>query len=447
MHITNTPVSPTAANDIPTWRSWLTLVVLSICYVFSLLDRLILSLLVDPLKASLSLTDVQVGLLQGPAFAILYATMGVPLGLLADRANRRNMIAGAVAFWGLCTAASGAVRSFTGIAFARVGVGAGEAALTPAAYSMIGDIFKRERLGIAMGVYTAGGTLGSGVALLIGGSIYRRFEAMPAIHAPLLGDLHAWQATMIAVGLPGMMLGLLVLLIVREPARRRGTGQQQRFREVLTMIRSRGGFYFPAFAAYAASAGILYGFVSWTPTFLTRTFALGPAEVGARFGPVMIVAGLFGPLLAGYMSDRLHPRRGVLAPFAVMSVLFALTATAAVFAFRADDFSSALIGCGIVGLLGTGLLGLSPLALQLGTAPHLRGQVAGINLMIGNLLGLGLGPLSVAAVSQHVLRTQSLGLALAIVITVICALGLIASVSTRRFVSGNDSSGAQPEGI
>lgn len=434
-HTTDIPGSSTAQVDIPAWRAWLTLIMLSICYVFSLLDRLIISLLVDPLKASLSLSDVQVGLLQGPAFAILYATMGVPLGLLADRANRRNMIAAAVTFWGLCTAASGAVRSFTGIAIARVGVGAGEAALTPAAYSLIGDIFKRERLGLAMGVYTAGGTLGSGVALLIGGGIYRMFEAMPSIQAPLLGDLHAWQATLIAVGVPGMMLGLLVLLLVREPARRRSTNQQQSFREVLAMIRNRGSFYFPAFAAYAASAGILYGFVSWTPTFLARTFSLGPAEIGARFGPVMIVAGLFGPLLAGYMSDRLHPRRGVLAPFAVMSLLFVFIAVAAAFAFRADDFSAALIGCGIVGLLGTGLLGLPALALQLGTAPHLRGQVAGINLMIGNLLGLGLGPLSVAAVSQHVLQTHSLGLALAIVIAVISALGLVASISTRRLVA------------
>src|SRR5262245_58001862 len=123
-------VRSASQSDIPSpARAWLTVLVLSTCYVFSLLDRLIVRLLVEPMKHSLSLSDVEIGLLQGSAFAIFYATMGVPLGRLADRANRRNMVAWAIAFWGLCTAASGLARGFAGLLIARVGVGAGEAAL------------------------------------------------------------------------------------------------------------------------------------------------------------------------------------------------------------------------------------------------------------------------------------------------------------------------------
>jgi MFS family permease len=422
--------SAVALPPVTPWQAWLSLLLLSVCYVFSLLDRLIISLLVEPVKSSLSLSDMQIGLLQGPAFAILYATTGVPLGRLADLVNRRNMIGWAIAFWGMCTAASGMARGFVGLAIARVGVGAGEAALTPAAYSLIGDSFRSDRLGRALGVYTAGGTVGSGIALLIGGSLYRAFDEMQSIDVPLFGHLQPWQATLIAVGLPGLLLALVVRFAIREPARTHARGQND-FAEVLAMIREQWRFYVPAFAAYAAIAGLMYGFVSWTPAFLSRSFSLGPAQVGAKFGPVMLVAGLLGPLVAGNLADRLHARHGALAPFVVMNGFFVLIMLASAFGFRATDFGTALTACGLVGFLGAGLLGLAPLALQLATAPPMRGQVAGINLMIGNLLGLGLGPVGIAAVSQHLLADHSLGRALAWVICILAALGLVASLRAR----------------
>ncbi|MBL8270036.1 MFS transporter, partial [Steroidobacter sp.] len=304
-------------------RAWLAVIVLSVCYVFSLLDRLIVSLLVEPMKHSLSLSDVQIGLLQGSAFAIFYATMGVPLGRLADRVNRRNMIAWAIAFWGLCTAASGLARGFVGLLAARVGVGAGEAALTPAAYSIIGDSFKGDRLGRAMGVYTVGGAIGSGIALLIGGAVYRRIEAMGPLLLPGVGELLPWQTTLVVVGLPGLLLALAVRLLVHEPVRSTAVTDTN-FTAVLSTIRGKAHLYVPAFAAYAAIAGLAYGFVSWAPTFLSRTFSLGPAEVGAKFGPVMLVAGLLGPLVAGTVSDRLHARHGVNAPFLMMKIFLVL---------------------------------------------------------------------------------------------------------------------------
>lgn len=411
-------------------RAWLAVLVLSTCYVFSLLDRLIISLLVEPMKHSLSLSDVQIGLLQGSAFAIFYATMGVPLGRLADRVNRRNLIAWSIAFWGLCTAASGLARGFVGLLAARVGVGAGEAALTPAAYSIIGDSFKGDRLGRAMGVYTVGGAIGSGIALLIGGATYRQLETLGPVMVPGIGSLEPWQATLVVVGLPGLLLALVVRLFVFEPARATMTTASN-FATVLSMIRDKARFYVPVFAAYAAIGGLAYGFVSWTPAFLARAFSLGPADVGARFGPVMLVAGLLGPLVAGTAADRLHARHGVRAPFIVMKVFLALLVVASLVAFRADDVAGALLGCGVVGFLAMGLLGLPPLALQLVTPSHMRGQIAGVNLMLGNLLGLGLGPLGVALVAEHVAPDGSLAWALMWVIATLGMTGLVVSATAK----------------
>lgn len=411
-------------------RAWLCVLMLSVCYVFSLLDRLIVSLLVEPMKQSLSLSDVQIGLLQGPAFAIFYAVMGVPLGRLADRVNRRNLIAWAIGFWGLCTAASGLARGFLGLLAARVGVGAGEAALTPAAYSIIGDSFKGDRLGRAMGVYTVGGAIGSGLALLIGGATYRQLEALGPLTMPGIGVLQPWQMTLVVVGLPGVLLALAVRVLVIEPPRTL-SNEGSSFTDVLAMIRAKASLYVPAFATYAAIAGLAYGFVSWVPAFLGRTFSLGPAEVGAGFGPVMLVAGLLGPMVAGAAADRLHARHGTAAPFIIIRVLLALLVVASLLAFRADSFSLALIGCGVVGFLAMGLLGLPPLALQLATPSRMRGQVAGVNLMVGNLLGLGLGPLGVALVAQHVAPGGSLAFALSWVIAGLAVLGLIASLTAK----------------
>ncbi len=411
-------------------RAWMGLIVLSLCYVFSLLDRLVLSLLVEPLKMSLSLSDLQVGLLQGPAFVVLYATLGVPLGRLADLLSRRNLIAWAIAFWGVCTAAGSMASGFASLAMARVGVGAGEAALTPAAYSLIGDSFGKERLGQAMGVYTAGGAIGSGIALLVGGRIYRAFESVRPLRLPVVGAVQPWQATLLSVGLPGIVLAVLVCVVVREPGRA-GAPEKPAFGRVVRMLWDRRGFYVPAFVSYAAVTGLAYAFVSWAPAFLARRYSLGPAEVGAHFGPVMLLAGLLGPLVAGSLADRLRARHGSLSPFRVMNVLFVVVVAASYLAFSAKEFDIALAGCGLVGFLATGLLGLPPLALLLATAPEIRGQVAGINLMTGNLLGLTIGPLGVAVLSQYVLAAGSLGQALGCVVAALAVAGLLASLFTR----------------
>ena len=269
--------------------------ILTACYVFSLIDRLVINLLVDPIKADLGLSDLQIALIQGPAFAVLYATSGAPLGRLADIVNRRSLAACAIGFWSICTALTGAAGNFLSLALARVGVGVGEAALTPAAYSLFADGVRPDRLGRAISIYTAGGALGSGLALLAGGAIYALAEGSSLGIAP-------WRVTLFVVALPGVLLALLIMLIVIEPARR-DQGARPSVRTVLGHVAQARHFYGWAFLAYAALSTVLYGFMAWAPSLLVRGFDLSPGAAGLRFGSAMLIAGVAGPIIAGWLAD------------------------------------------------------------------------------------------------------------------------------------------------
>ncbi len=211
---------PTSSAPYPTsGQAWYTVLVLMVMYVFSFIDRQILSMLVTPMKRDLQISDSQVGLLQGFAFALLYTVLGLPIGRLADRASRKGIIAAGVLVWSLMATACGFARTAVQLFFARVGVGVGEAALGPAAYSMITDSFPREKLGRAFSVYNMGIPLGSGVAMLVGGLVVGAVSGESNVTLPLLGEVRSWQLVFIVTGAPGLLLPLL-LLSVREPARR-----------------------------------------------------------------------------------------------------------------------------------------------------------------------------------------------------------------------------------
>lgn len=406
-------------------RAWFAVGMLTTCYVVSLLDRLVVSLLVEPMKRDLALSDVQVALIQGPAFALFYATMSLPLGRFADLVNRRNLIAGAMLFWSVCTGACGLAAGFAALFAARIGVGAGEAALTPAAYSMLADLFRREQLGRALAVYTIGGVAGNGIALVMGGAIYGYFETHGAPALPILRALAPWQLTFISVSVPGIVLALLIPIMLGEPDREAGS-ERPRIAATLRHVWSERRMYVPAFAAYASLCALIYAFTSWMPSFLIRQFALNPAQAGTAFGTIMLTAGVAGPLIAGWAADRRLPVRGVMAPLEVMRAFFFIVAAVAPFAFTASNLSFALVGCSVVAFGSTGLLGLVPLLIQITAPNRMRGQISGLNLMLGNMLGFGTGPVLVAVLAEHAFTTAGLALALAAALPGFAVLGIAA---------------------
>lgn len=199
-------------------RSWYTVGVLGLAYTISYIDRQVISLLIGPIREDLQISDTEISLLYGVAFGVLYALLGLPLGWLADRTNRRNLISVGIAAWSAMTMLCGKANSFGGLFLARVGVGVGEAALSPAAYSLIADLFPRERLGRALGTYSSGVYVGIGLAFLFGGALITLFEGIGDIDLGVLGTFKPWQATFFAVGAPGLLVALLVLTLT-EPNR------------------------------------------------------------------------------------------------------------------------------------------------------------------------------------------------------------------------------------
>ena len=192
--------------------AWYSVLVLMLMYVFSFIDRTIISLLVGPMKRDLHISDVQMGLLQGTAFALFYTFLGLPIARLSDRHNRKSIIAIGVFIWSIMACLCGLARSAGQLFLARIGVGFGEAALSPAAYSMITDSFPRAKLGSAFSVYNVGITIGAGTALLVGGLVVGAVSRPGASYVlPIFGEVHAWQLVFIVTGAPGLLLPLLLL--------------------------------------------------------------------------------------------------------------------------------------------------------------------------------------------------------------------------------------------
>ena len=294
----NPSVTPVQAN--------FALGVFLLAYILSFVDRQILSLLVDPIKADLRVNDLQMGLLQGVAFALLYAFMGVPVGMLADRTIRKRIIAVGVLFWSAATALCGFAGSYAMLFAARMGVGVGEATLSPSAHSFLSDAFDPARLARAMAIYTMGITLGGGMAYLIGGSVVAAVASADMTHLPLIGLLRPWQTAFLIVAAPGLIVAALVML-VREPARRETAAVADSVREgprLLSILRYLGANWRAFAPLYLTSSvlGVLGNSMSaWFPSLLIRNYGLSAGTAGLYMGAIYLVLGSAGSVCGGLL--------------------------------------------------------------------------------------------------------------------------------------------------
>lgn len=401
---------------------WYAVFVLTIIYILAFIDRTILSLMVAPIRADLGLTDTELSLLHGFAFAIFYTTLGIPIALLADRMNRRNIIAIGVAFWSLATAACGLARTFSHLFLARIGVGVGEAALSPSAYSLIADAFPPERLSRAVAVYTVGAFAGSGLAFLIGGALVGSITAAGTVAVPLLGELQPWQLTFVLVGLPGIPMALWVLTI-HEPSRRKAsrTGSLTgALRDNLRYMRGHWQVYVSHFAGFSLIGLVFNAALAWLPAYLMRVHGLKPAGAGFWLGSILLVAGVAGVLSGGWFADRMVAagkpdgtmRVGVYS--ALLAIPFALSAT------LVPSLTLSLVL--ITGLVYATTLpyGAAAAALQIVTPGPMRATASALYLCILNLAGIGVGSALVALATDHVFGDDlAVGKSLALV----CSIG------------------------
>ena len=442
--MTSSQNSPTQASQSGLY-AWYVVVILMLAQTASFVDRMIMGLLVGPIRESFSISDTQYSLLAGLAFAIFYSIMGLPLARLTDRSNRTRLIAIAISFWSVMTALCGMAKGFWSLFAARIGVGVGEAVLSPAAYSIITDYFNKKSLARALSVYTLGVTIGSGLAYVIGGWVVSLAMSAGTINIPLIGAREGWQLTFFIVGLPGLLVALLVLMI-REPVRKGllnasagGPSKGVPLGETIQFFASRKRVFIPHILGMSLFIMVVFSVNIWGPEYLMRTFDFSRGDAGRTFGVVMMVAGTSGLMVGGTLGDRwfskgvidaytrviLLSMLGIL-PF-IVAIGFVTTPVLGVLCIGIAVFFSAFQGG-----VGGGLI-------QLITPNQLRGQAVALYFLFANLIGMGIGPTIFALLNDYVFRddgalNKSIALAGAIIVPLAAMILLWGLPAMRRAI-------------
>lgn len=404
-----TPEPPAWVNPA---YGWYVVFVLTLAYTCSFIDRQILTLLIEPIRRDLHVSDTQVSLLGGLAFTIFYTTLGMPLARLADQAPRRNLMAIGLGFWTLMTWVCGAAKGFWGLFAGRVGVGVGEAALSPAAFSLLSDYFPPHRLARAISIYSTGVYFGGGLALMIGGSVIRAVSSAPSIHLPGLGEIYAWQFTFFVVGAIGLPI-LLLMFTIREPKRRglRVASADARvadkpsgwpaLRAFLKINARTVTCHIAAFSLYGIAIGC-YQF--WSPSFMMRSYGWTPPRAGFTIGALMFVLGTAGVSCGGWFADRLATlgRRDAILRAAFIGMSCGLPFI--IVTPLVGDERLATFGLGIAIFFLAFPQGLPAAALQVMTPNPLRAQMSSIYFFIGSLIASGIGPLLPAMLTDYVFK-------------------------------------------
>ncbi len=385
--------------------AWYMVAVLMLAYIFSYIDRTILSLLVAPIRRDMQISDTQLSLLHGFAFAVFYTLLGFPVGRLADQRNRVNIIVIGIGLWSLFTAACGLARNFWQLFLMRVGVGVGEAALNPCAYSIITDLFPKSLLSRAMSTYVMGTYMGFGVAFIVGGLVIGLNE-LPTTELPLVGEVRTWQAVFFYVGLPGLLVMALVKMTAREPQRRDLVHANMGKRGVpipvvLGFVKLNKWTLISHVLGFGLLGVLVNGLVLWTPSFFARTHGWDVSETGVLYGFVLLVFGPLGIFLGGWVADHLDkegPRGGT---FVASASFVGLAIIPAFFSpLLANPYLSLALIAALV-LCTSAPWGIAVSALQQFTPNEMRGQISAVYLFFVNIIGIGLGPTLIALVTDH----------------------------------------------
>ncbi|MFL0357486.1 spinster family MFS transporter [Erythrobacter sp. GH1-10] len=381
--------SPTGHQDVSARARNVTLALLTVTYFFSYMDRQILAILLEDIKADLLLNDTQLGLLSGFAFALFYATLGIPVAALADRMNRVNIISIALALWSAMTAVCGLAQNFTQLLLARIGVGIGEAGSSPPSHSIIADMFPANKRALALSIYSLGVTLGAAAGQMFGGNLTYFFD---------------WRVAFIAIGLPGVVLAIIVKVFATEPMRKAEPGAV----EATEMPSIRDGFrtIFANRAAVWLVAGVTltsmigYALTGWTPAYLIRSFELNTLQIGNIVAPLLALAGIASGLGSGWLANRLSDRFGLHAQPLMIAVLKTIALPFLIWFYLAEDAFWAVGVYFLALLFQSCYLGPTFALIQTLAPLKMRAVWAAITLLVINLIGLGAGPTMVGVISD-----------------------------------------------
>lgn len=389
--MTSATAYPELDETLALRRRTVTLALLTLTYFFSYMDRQILAILLELIKADLKLSDTQLGLLAGFAFAVFYAGLGIPVARLADKANRRNIIAVSLALWSLMTALCGLAQNYTQLLLARIGVGVGEAGSSPPSHSIIADLYPIEKRASAMAIYSLGVVLGGGFGTMIGG---------------YLASLYGWRIAIIAVGVPGIILAVFVRLFVVEP--KRGLSDPARVAEAsaIPSVWSvfgdmwRNGAARHLVLAVTLTSLIGYALASWGPSYLQRSLGFSVAQVALMVAPIAAIVGTVSGVGGGRLADWAAKRWGIHAQSWMVGLLKVCALPFTLLFYLTDIPVVAIVAYAFNILFASSYLGPTFAMLQ-GLAPiRMRAMWAAITLFVINMIGLGLGPTIIGVLSD-----------------------------------------------
>lgn len=394
----------------PAWPSrryaWYVAGVFTLANTLAFSDRQLFALLLQPIERELHLSDFRASLLHGFAFILLYVAVSIPVARVADAWNRRSVVAAAALTWSVMAALCASARSYAALFAARVGVGAGEGGLSPAAQSMLADCFRPQELPAALSLYATGVYLGGGAALVLGGWLYAVLGPLAPVPIPLLGALHGWRLVMLALSLPGA-LAAIVCATLREPPRRQagedtaGRWCPMPWSALRRQFVLRRQAYCGIFLGYGIMIMVGAGTSAWIPTFFARRYHWPLPQVGARYGAVVLVCGVAGALCGGFLAAALRKRHIEGANLRVALAGFVLLTPFAVLYPLVADAGVALALVGGYNFFAAMPFGGGYAALQELTPNRMRAQVLAAFLLLVNLLGQGFGPTLIALCTDY----------------------------------------------
>ncbi len=394
--------------------SWFLVAMLTIAYVFSFVDRYILGLLIEPIKADLGLSDEQIGLVLGPAFGLIYAFSGLFIGWFVDNWRRAWIVGIGMTVWSLATAFSGLAANFWQLFLARMTIGAGESVLSPSAFSMIADSFPEHRRGKPIAFYTAALTLGAGIASLIGGGVLLWAKTTDGVSLPFLGLLAPWQLVFMTVGTPGLLLAVY-FFVVREPARRPTVGGDAALQgasvfQAWSYVAKNGATYF-TFASLVMVMTIIAYSQGYLPSTFERVWGWERELYAFANGAALLVIGPATIFFTGCLSDRWMQAGVRDAPFRLLVAGYLVMAPTGVLAMVMPTgvLAFAVLGLNTIGIGMISAVGVT--ALLLITPSQIRGQALALYYMTISLSGLFLGPTTVGVLSTRVFGEENLNLA------------------------------------
>ncbi|MDG2273687.1 MAG: MFS transporter [Halioglobus sp.] len=410
-------------------HAWWALALLTATYTFSFVDRQIVNLLVDPIRADLGLSDSQISFLQGLAFALPYVLLSIPVGRIVDRANRIRVLIIGILIWTVSCMMCGTAKSFWQLGIARMGIGGGEASVTPASWSLLADYFPPEKRALPISIFLMGPYLGAGLSLLLGAEVISWASGLGQIELPIVGVIAPWQLTFMLVALPGVVIALLLPLL-KEPVRQERLGSED---EAMTW-KKVGQYVWPRrqlFGAYLLGSPflvlVLYALQAWIPSLLVRVHEIDIVQAGRYYGAIALVAGsagvLSGPIFARWLSSRVNADR---APLIVIFISILVLIPFVIATGLATSLTAALIFISLASYWVTFPLALFATGLQNASPNELRGLMAGCYVLATNLIGLALGPSSVALVSDYVFQSDTaVGKSLALIAAIFLPLAAL----------------------